>query len=280
MARQRKTPRAARKKSVKVALTPRPARKSDDEAEPYSYLDKFVGKHKHLDQARVALAWMLDVKADIDGHLILGKCKKATDLDREFREFDFVILLNATAWKHFSKKQRAALVDHELHHAGIALDKKSGDPILDERNRRVYRIKKHDIEEFKGVVERHGLYKHDLEEFAQTCIQAPLYKAEADADEAAKPKAKPPESSNGTPKKPAAKDDESWRTVPIGEALQGLGSRAYAAFEEKKISTLGDFTDFQAKHGEWWAKELPGVGPETQTKIADAAEAFWKTRAA
>lgn len=264
---RRKTPRPARKKSVKVQLIPRPEKKSrePDPIEPYGYLDRLVRDHNHLDQARIALAWMLDVKADIDGHLVLGKCKKATDLDREFREYDFVILLNATAWKHFSEKQRAALVDHELHHAALAKDKKTGDPVMDERGRRVYRIRKHDIEEFKGVVARHGLYKHDLEDFARTCNESPLYKAETRADE--------------EPTQPT--EAPSSRDVPIEEALgREIGKRAYEAFEQKGIKTLGDFADLQSKHGEWWAKELPGVGPETQNKIADAAESFWASRLA
>lgn len=182
---RRKTPRPPRKKVVKVQLIPRPESKprKPDPIEPYGYLDRLTKHHEHLSEARIALAWMLDVKADADGHLTLGKCKKATDLDREFREFDFVILLNATAWKQFSELQRAALVDHELHHAGLVLNKKTGDPVEDERGRKVYRVRKHDLEEFRGVVKRHGLYKSDLEEFARTCQEAPLFKEEAKADE-------------------------------------------------------------------------------------------------
>lgn len=72
--------------------------------------------------------------------------------------------------------------------------------------------------------------------------------------------------------------DDEWRPVPIAEAFPGLPKKAYEAFENKGIATMGDFADFQAKHGDWWAKELPGVGPETQTKIADAAEAFWASK--
>jgi len=70
-------------------------------------------------------------------------------------------------------------------------------------------------------------------------------------------------------------DDGLWRAVPIAEALNGLPKKCYDAFEAKAIATMGDFADFQAKHGEFWIKDLPGVGPGMAEKISDAAMAFW-----
>jgi hypothetical protein len=244
--------------------------------------------HSHLDDAKIAVAWMLDVKANVDGFLVLGKCKKQSDLDREMREFDFVIFLNSTTWKQFNEKQRAALMDHELCHAGVAEDKKSGDQVLDERGRKVYRIKKHDIEEFESVIRRHGLYKRDLQRFAKACAEGPLFK---EIPEPASPATNPNEQKVPTEDNTAesngnhngkvnghshAKIDENWRTVPVGEALQGLGSRTYKAFELADISTMGDFSDFQAKKGDFWVNDLEGVGPKAAGEIADAAEEFWK----
>lgn len=170
----RKTARKERKKVVKVQYAPRPAKKSKDEACPYYHLDQQLAHHEGLSKARIAVAWLLDVKPDKDGHLTLGRCRKATDLDREFRDFDLVILLNAVAWKQLEPKQRAALVDHELHHATEATDK-NGDPILDERDRKCYRLKKHDLEEFHAVVKRHGLYLSDVAEFVRQATEAPLF---------------------------------------------------------------------------------------------------------
>jgi hypothetical protein len=73
--------------------------------------------------------------------------------------------------------------------------------------------------------------------------------------------------------------DDSWREVPIFEALgSSLGKRANDALENAGIDTMGKFADFQAKHGEWWSKELKGIGPETVTKLCDAAERFWASR--
>jgi hypothetical protein len=177
MPRQRKTARKERKRQVKVQFIPRPpkARKPPDPLDPYGYLDRLVmAHHEPLADAKIALAWLLDVKPDCDGHLTLGRCRKATDLDREFREFDLVILLNAAAWRTLNEQQRAALVDHELCHATIAQDK-HGEPILDERDRKCYRLRKHDIEEFHAVVKRHGVYLSDIAEFIRSAEQAPLF---------------------------------------------------------------------------------------------------------
>jgi hypothetical protein len=186
MARRfRTTPRKPRKKVVKVQYLPRPAKKVKPGTtgdNPYTYVDYLIQQHhEDLRDAKVAVAWMLDVKADKDGHLVLGKCKKASDLDREFRDFDIVVLLNAEAWKQLDDKQRAALVDHELCHATEQCDK-NGEPVLDERDRKVYRMRKHDIEEFTCIVKRYGTYKSDLEEFVRQAIQAPLFADQANGE--------------------------------------------------------------------------------------------------
>jgi len=109
---------------------------------------------------RVALAWATAWKPDVDGRLTLGKCKKASDLDRELAPYDFVILLNRDFWQNpnVTDAQRQALLDHELMHAAIVYDEQ-GDPKVDERDRTCFRIRKHDIEEFADIVSRHGCYK-------------------------------------------------------------------------------------------------------------------------
>lgn len=123
--------------------------------------------HEDLHDARIALAWCTSWKPDRDGRVTLGKCKKASDLDRELAAYDFIVLLKKTFWNDVlvSDAQRMALLDHELCHAGVTLDERTNDPVYDERGRKVYRLIKHDIEEFIGVVARHGLYKRDLELF-------------------------------------------------------------------------------------------------------------------
>lgn len=134
----------------------------------YAMLKQLVkNHHDDLLDARIALAWCESWKGDTDGHLKLGMCRKASDLDREFIEFDFIIVLNKQWWTYpgVEPKHHFALIDHELCHATVRLDKFM-EPVVDERGRKCWRIRKHDIEEFGCIVKRHGLYKADLEKFA------------------------------------------------------------------------------------------------------------------
>lgn len=128
-----------------------------------------------LKDARIALAWCTSWKPDVDGRLVLGKCKKASDLDRELMAFDFVILLNRTFWcdPKVDDAKRKALLDHELMHAAVKYDD-TGEPEVDEKGRTVYRTRKHDLEEFVDTVTRHGIYRRDLEVFAHALRQAAL----------------------------------------------------------------------------------------------------------
>lgn len=123
--------------------------------------------HAELFDARIALAWRLEQKPDMDGKIVLGKCVKISDLQKEFTPYDFVIVLNQTFWFSFNEKQQTALIDHELSHAAVARDRMTGELVTDTRGRQVYRCRKHDIEEFTGVVERHGVWKMGLVRFAK-----------------------------------------------------------------------------------------------------------------
>lgn len=171
-------------KKVSYTLIPR---ESETGARIYAMLDDLVAQHHDvLTDARIALAWCTSWRPDVDGRVILGKCKKASDLDRELVAFDFIILLSQSFWQSLSVtyEQRRALLDHELSHASVKLSQETGEPERDERGRVVYRIRKHDLEEFAAVVERNGLYKKDLETFAQALARHRPARVEAAREEA------------------------------------------------------------------------------------------------
>jgi hypothetical protein len=123
--------------------------------------------HDELRDARIALAWNSSWKPDVDGRVTLGKCKRASDLDRELAPYDFVIILRRQFWidTEVTDLQRRALLDHELMHADVALDEQ-GEPQVDTNGRTVYRLRRHDLEEFAVIAERYGCWKRDLETFA------------------------------------------------------------------------------------------------------------------
>jgi hypothetical protein len=142
--------------------------------QPYQIMEELIGEyHPHLASAKIAMAWKFDMKADADGHVTLGMARKASDLDKELHSYDFVIILNSDMWNRqgFEEKHMRALVDHELCHCEVAKDK-DGEEKTDASGKYVWRIRKHDIEEFREIVARHGCWKADLEAFAQTVLNA------------------------------------------------------------------------------------------------------------
>jgi hypothetical protein len=168
-----KRARAKRPKPVTYTLI---SQTSDDGAPMYEQLYAIVDEHHpelSRTHVRIALAWCTSWKPDVDGRITLGKCKKATDLDRELAPFDFVILLSRDFWENprVIDAQRRALLDHELMHAAITYDE-NGDAKVDARGRTVYRIRKHDLEEFTDIVARHGCYKRDIEAFMEALTRA------------------------------------------------------------------------------------------------------------
>ena len=74
----------------------------------------------------------------------------------------------------------------------------------------------------------------------------------------------------------SAKD--SWQKLPIDTLCKhGLSVSLAAALHGKGIETLGQFTEHQRKHGDYWAKVLDcKIGPEKAGQIADAFVEFWQ----
>lgn len=149
--------------------------------EPYVLLkDVRDLHHGDIKQARIALAWRLRTNADKDGHIVLGKCIKVSDLYREYADYDFIITLNKEFWEEptVTKEQRIALLDHECCHAAPTYNDETGEHEVDERGRYMFRSRKHDVEEFYEIVQRNGLWKRNLIEFAKVLQEkrkAPMF---------------------------------------------------------------------------------------------------------
>jgi len=145
----------------------------DFSSAPYKLMAEVRKKfHPDTEKARIALAWRKGTKADVDGHVVLGRCVKASELQRELAVWDFVILLNHEVWndKDFTVDKQSALLDHELCHCEQVLDAE-GDQKKDSNDRLLWRTRRHDIEEFHSIVQRHGVWKKDLERFAQALLK-------------------------------------------------------------------------------------------------------------
>lgn len=149
--------------------------------EPYKLLKEVRDAH-HTDtkEARIAMAWRLRTKADKDGHIVLGKCVKVSDLYREYADYDFIIVLNREFYDEptVTKEQRIALIDHEMTHAAPTYNDETGEHEVDERGRYLFRLRSHDVAEFYEIVQRNGIWKRDLAEFARVLQEkkkAPLF---------------------------------------------------------------------------------------------------------
>lgn len=236
--------------------------------EPYAILHDMINRyHPHLEDAKICLAWRMGWKHDKDNRLILGQCRKASDLDRELKEWDFVILLNSHVWhlSDFTIEKKRALIDHELMHAQVHVDD-DGEVKKDNKGRTVYRIRKHDLEEFRDVVARHGFYKSDLAEFAKACIDrasTPLFPV------------------NGSGRQPAAAratgpppEDNSWRSVFLADL--DIPTGIHSKLVDAGISTLGQLADFTTTGAP--LTQVKGIGPAAVATMEAATTAYWEIR--
>jgi hypothetical protein len=162
--------------------------------QPYELLAE-IRAEQHFDTAaaKIALAWRKGTKANADGKIVLGRCVKATDLQRELVDYDFVIVLNKEFWEdpEFDRAKKLALLDHEMCHAARALDSE-GEPMIDSKQRPVWRVRGHDVEEFEEIVARHGVWKRDLERFVEAIAKrkkSPLFSEHLKAEEPGTPTA-------------------------------------------------------------------------------------------
>lgn len=119
-----------------------------------------VEYHPDLSEAKI-LYLFTDSNRTQGGHTVLGTTGKLSSVQRflsgglEAVEdgYDFIIMISKMTWDGHSDKQKTALVDHQLSHCRL---KSKTNPKTGEI-RRWWAVVGHEVEEFVGVVERHGL---------------------------------------------------------------------------------------------------------------------------
>lgn len=100
-----------------------------------------------------------------DGKITCGMCYRADDRNRAVHGLDFIIEISKDIWDEATDQFKIALMDHELGHVGIRMQE-DGTLEMDEKTLRIKTfVKKHDIEEFEEILERHGAYHKSLREF-------------------------------------------------------------------------------------------------------------------
>jgi predicted metallopeptidase len=129
-----------------------------------------IGKHhRDLDGVRIEYVFR-ETAAKKAGKHIWGQARKvsglnaylATDTTSDVVDVDdfFVIEIAEDIWAELNDQERIALVDHELCHCVAEVDEDAETITL--------RVAPHDVEEFRVIVERHGLWRGDVEHFAES----------------------------------------------------------------------------------------------------------------
>lgn len=127
--------------------------------------------HPHLLGVRVEFLFM-DKTPKSKGREVWGRAKKIGGLNAflalgpntlpEFyadQPFDlFVIEISEEIWERLTARGKAALIDHELSHCEIDED---------DEGRVSLAVVGHDITEFSGVLQRHGLWNESVENFVK-----------------------------------------------------------------------------------------------------------------
>ena len=259
------------KKRKKVTVRIIKEKHAGETTEPHRLLQEILHKHHgHLDGVKIGLAWRSGWRSDTDGHMKLGQCRKSSDLDREmYAGFDFVILLSEEAWPTLNAAQKAALIDHELCHAALSMDS-NGEPKFNDRDRLCCRIKKHDVEEFRCIVERHGLWTQDLEEIAKAAIVDSKRPLLQDHPAPASPAATTTEASGNGEPQAASKAWRRWQVSLLGD--YGLPAGKLKLLEEAGLSAMGKLLDRMNTTGaeDFWWKDIKGFGETGYDSLVNA----------
>lgn len=132
-------------------------------------VDELVARYPELaflDSLEVAVLWKA-VGGKAKGRPVLGKCTRPSGLLAYFSRADFVIWIAADHVRErngvgLTEQQVEALLYHELSHIGW--DDEADKPI----------VVGHDLEEFRKVVERYGLWLEDVRTMDSTFQQLRL----------------------------------------------------------------------------------------------------------
>lgn len=119
--------------------------------------------HEELMDARIGLLFRDEAPVS-DGRITLGMAKKVGEDMKPYVPYDFVIWVAGDYWPELTEKQKQALIDHELCHC-VRIGGKLA-------------MRKHDIEEFTCILERHGVWypKFCYPERLEQAFQAALWK--------------------------------------------------------------------------------------------------------
>jgi hypothetical protein len=130
--------------------------------------------HRHLLDAHLLYLFTRKPRSKA-GKTVLGTAQKASGIteylstrpgqDGDLHAADFILVFSYQEWKDLTESQRRALVDHELTHCDFKEDK---------WGTITWKIRGHDVEEFREIIQRHGLWQPEVESFVRAAEQMTL----------------------------------------------------------------------------------------------------------
>ncbi len=117
--------------------------------------------HAQLKECKIGFVFRSEASIS-GGKLVLGTTGKVTEKIKPLLsdELDILIVLAEDQYALMSSLRRKALIDHELCH------------IIENPNTGGWTTKAHDINEFKEIVERYGLWSYDLQNIGEAVAKA------------------------------------------------------------------------------------------------------------
>lgn len=116
----------------------------------YDEIAKEIIKEKRKDilALGISVGFITSTKEKKHGRtkLVLGECKKVSEIERVFCPYDFLIIIYEVNCAGLTADQMKILIWHELNHIGV--DPKNGE----------FFVKPHDVEEFDDIINAHGIH--------------------------------------------------------------------------------------------------------------------------
>jgi uncharacterized protein (UPF0335 family) len=125
-------------------------------------------------------------------------------------------------------------------------------------------------QEYKEAKEAHGFNVTELRRLCRARKEKlPLFDA---AKQQELPKAG--ETSADVPDENRPIDKDAWKSLPVGDLK--LPAKIAKAIVDAGHTTIGSLSVHMADQGDWWAKQIKGIGEKARDEVCDAFADFWK----
>lgn len=123
--------------------------------------------HPDLISSTVILMWRMNWKIDQDNYVPLATIIKSNDMYRELVPHDLILGLNFELWDFLDNNQKKAIIDDQLERVAVSRDKQDNIRI-DENGRKIYRLKREQLDRDGNVLRRHNISLNDIYNYVAT----------------------------------------------------------------------------------------------------------------